>query len=207
MDIQFPEEEEQDKKLSQLNSIIEGKEFLEKNLKLAKHNSSNLFQKRNKMNLKEEDNKEKPKQEEDKKETNNNPPISLLSDIIKDKTDNKPLLSDMISGNKEEDKKEDKKEETKEPPKKKEMKKFLTDSVLKTKSSAGSLEDRRMRMSKRLNKAKEQAKKKEEGSKYKKSENIAKRASVIESKISAGSIGSAQKNFEKIKEENEEKDD
>ena len=70
----------------------------------AKHNSSNLFQKRKKMNLKEEDNKEKPKQEEDKKETNNNPPISLLSDIIKDKTDNKPLLSDIISGNKEEDK-------------------------------------------------------------------------------------------------------
>ena len=52
-------------------------------------------------------------------------------------------------------------------------------------------------MSKRLVKAREQVKKKEEGSKFKKSENIMKRASKIESKMSAGSIGSFQKTFKK----------
>ena len=77
------------------------------------------------------------------------------------------------------------------------MKKFLTDSVLKTKTGTGALEDRRIRMSKRLVKAREQVKKKEEGSKFKKSENIMKRASKIESKMSAGSIGSFQKTFKK----------
>ena len=60
-------------------------------------------------------------------------------------------------------------------------------------------------MSKRLLKSREQQKKREEESKFKKSDEITKRASLLESKLSSGSIGSA-KPIEKIEEVNEEKD-
>jgi hypothetical protein len=85
------------------------------------------------------------------------------------------------------------------------MKKYLTDTVLTTKGQKEGKDDRKNRMSKRLMKAKEQAKKKEDESKFKKSDSITMRASLLESKLSSGSIGSA-KPIEKIQEVNEEKD-
>ena len=82
------------------------------------------------------------------------------------------------------------------------MKKFKTDSVLSTKESKDS--DRANRMSKRLSLAREKQKKKdEEKNKYNKSDNIMKRASLLESKLSTSSVGE-NKTIEKIQEEKEE---
>ena len=64
------------------------------------------------------------------------------------------------------------------------MQKFFTDSILTTKKEDEGKEDRKMRMSKRLMKAKELAKKKEEENKFKKSENIMKRASLMGGNLS-----------------------
>ena len=83
------------------------------------------------------------------------------------------------------------------------MKKFLTDSTLATKGAKDGKEDRLNRMSKRLMKAKEQAKKKEEENKFRKSEKIAKKASLLENKLSSGSVGN-NKSIEKIQEEKDE---
>ena len=158
---------------------------------MTKHNTSNLFEKRNKLNEKEDE------KEEGKNDIN--PPVGtgLLSDIIQDKSNNQQsLLSDIISGNKVEDKKDE--------PKKKEMKKFKTDSVLETKDNNNGKMDRANRMSKRLSLAREkQNKKDEEKNKYNKSENIMKRASLFESKLSTSSVGE-NKTVEKIQEENDE---
>ena len=82
------------------------------------------------------------------------------------------------------------------------MKKFLTDSVLKTNKAKMSLEDRKDRMSKRLNMAKKQAKMKEEENKFRKSESITLRASILENKMNIGVDKS--KPIEKIQEENED---
>ena len=157
---------------------------------MTKHNSSNLFEKSNKLNEKEDE------KEEGKNDIN--PPVTtgLLADIIQDKSNNQSLLSDIISGNKEENKKEE--------PKIKGMKKFKTDSVLSTKDSKNGSLDRANRMSKRLSLAREKQKKKdEEKNKYNKSENILKRASLLESKLSTNSVGE-NKTIEKIQEEKEE---
>ena len=83
------------------------------------------------------------------------------------------------------------------------MKRFLTDSVLKT-TGKPSLEEKKDRMSKRLNMAKKQAKKKEEDNKFRKSEKIAQRASFLENKISIGGDNSNTTPIEKIQEENED---
>ena len=169
------EKKEENDKLPSLNNVLEGNENVEKTLKMAKHNSSNLFEKRNKLNEKEDE------KEEDKNEMKI-PNTGLLSDMIQDKSNNQNLLSDIISGNKEEDKKEE--------PKNKEMKKFKTDSVLSTKGSKEGMKDRQNRMSKRLSQAREKAKKKDdEKNKYNKSENIMKRASLLENKLSTSSVG------------------
>ena len=85
------------------------------------------------------------------------------------------------------------------------MKKFLTDSYLKTSDKGkASLADRKDRMSKRLNMAKKQAKKKEEENKFRKSESITMRASYLENKINVGLDINKSKTVEKIQEENED---
>jgi len=62
--------------------MLKGKEKVEKTLKMTKHNTSNLFEKRNKLNEKEDE------KEEGKNQIN--PPIGtgLLSDMIQDKSSN-----------------------------------------------------------------------------------------------------------------------
>ena len=84
------------------------------------------------------------------------------------------------------------------------MKKFKTDSVLSTKENKEGMMDRQNRMSKRLSLAREKQKKKDDDkNKYNKSENIMKRASLLESKLSTSSVGE-NKTIEKIQEEKEE---
>ena len=89
------------------------------------------------------------------------------------------------------------------------MRYTLTDSYLKPSNKGkGSLEDRKDRMSKRLNMAKKQAKKKEEENKFRKSESITLRASYLENKLNIGvSSDSNKKPIEQIQEENEDNKD
>ena len=188
-----------------MDDVLKGNENLKKAKKLIKHNSSNIFEKRDNLE-KKEDEKDEDKKDENKNEINNinNPSINLLSDLIQDKSNNQPLLSDMISGNNNDNKEEDKKVMPNPLSKKKEMKRFKTDSILATKGEKEGMADRQNRMSKRLMRAKEQQKKKkEEESKFRKSENILKRASLLEAKLTPASMGEA-KPIEKIPEEKEE---
>ena len=86
--------------------MLKGNEEIEKTLKLTKQNSSNLFEKRSKLNEKEDE------KEEGKNDINTPVTTVLLADMIQDKSNDQSLLLDIISGNKEEYKK-------KEPKKKK----------------------------------------------------------------------------------------
>ena len=215
--------ETEDKKDEQKKEIIEEKKETNENNAFNKLSSLDSILKGNEQlnildNIKESE--EKPNTITEK-ENNNMPFQSLYSDKIEDNPDdtnntNKPLLSlsDMLKPPEEpkkEEKVEDKKEEKVEDKKeeKKEMKKFLTDSYLKpSNKSKGSLEDRKDRMSKRLNMAKKQAKKKEEENKFRKSESITMRASYLENKLNIGvSSDSSKKPIEKIQEENEDNKD
>ena len=120
--------------------------------------------------------------EDDKKDENNN------------KTEDNQLYE-----NKEEDKKEEPNNNA-EKPFKKELKRFKTENLLDTKGGS----DKLNRMSKRLMRAKEQAKKREEeNAKLRKSDNIIKRASLLEGKLTIGTNGPI-KPVEKIQEENNE---
>ena len=166
--------------MPKLDSILKGTENLEKIPKKAP--KAVHF-------IKEEDKNQEPKIEEKIIENKNNQPNSLLSDLIEDKSNKQPLLSDVLDGNKTGDNIEDKKEEK---SKKKEMQKYKTDSVLTTKKENEGKADRSSRMSKRLMRAKEQAKKKEEENKYKKSESIKLRASLLENKLSSSSLGKSE---------------
>ena len=101
--------------------------------------------------------------------------------------------------NKEEDKKEEANNNT-EKPFKKEFKRFKTENLLETKGGT----DKLNRLSKRLLRAKEQAKKREEeNAKLRKSDNITKRASLLEGKLAIGTNGPIQP-IEKIQEETNE---
>ena len=71
------------------------------------------------------------------------------------------------------------------------------------KTNKESLDNKKDRMSKRLNRAKQQAKKKEEENKFRKSESIQMRASLLENKINVG-VEKGSKPIEKIQEENED---
>ena len=48
------EKEEENDALPSLDNVLKGNEKVEKTLKMIKHNSSNLFEKRNKLNEKED---------------------------------------------------------------------------------------------------------------------------------------------------------
>ena len=172
-------------KLSSLDSILKGNE----DLKISQ-NPKPI----------EKDEKQAEKTEKEEKATNSTTYKNYYSGNIEDNV-NKPLLSDILNPS-EKLKKEDQKEENTE---KKEMKKFLTDSYLKTSDKGKtSLADKKDRMSKRLNMAKRQAKKKEEENKFRKSESITMRASYLENKINAGLDINKSKTVEKIQEENED---
>ena len=141
-------------------------------MKLTKHNSSNLFEKKNKLG----------EIEDDKKDENN-----------------KKIEDNQLYENKEEDKKEEANNNT-EKPFKKEFKRFKTENLLETKGGT----DKLNRLSKRLLRAKEQAKKREEeNAKLRKSDNITKRASLLEGKLAIGTNGPIQP-IEKIQEETNE---
>ena len=172
-------------KLSSLDSILKGNEDLK------------IFENQKSV---EKEEKQAENKEKEKNTTNSVTYKNLYSDNIED-SKNKPLLSDILNPS-EEKKKDEKKEEG---AKKKEMKKFLTDSYLKASDKGkSSLEDRKDRMSKRLNMAKKHAKIKEEENKFRKSESIAMRASYLENKLNIGVDVNKPNTFEKIKEENED---
>ena len=136
---------------------------------------------------------------EEKKETQDNIfYASLYTDKVEDDTNIQPVLSDILNPVND-DKKEDKKEEKEA----KGLKKFKTDSVLSTKGTGSSLKDR---MSKRLQMAKNNAKKKEEENKFRKSQKITMRASLLENKLNFNNTND-NKQVDKIHEVNEDEKD
>ena len=124
--------------------------------------------------------------------------LSEIEDDKKDENNNKNEDKQLYE-NKEDDKKEEK-DDKPEKPFKKELKRFKTENLLETKGGS----DRLNRLSKRLMRSKEQAKKREEeNAKLRKSDNITKRASLLEGKLNIGTNGPIQP-IEKIQEETNE---
>ena len=82
----------------------------------------------------------------------------------------------------------------------------MTETSLQGKGGNEGKEDRKNKMNRRLMKAKEQAKKRVGENKFKKSENITKRASVLETQYSSGPLG-VKEALEKLKKITEKKGD
>jgi hypothetical protein len=185
------------KKLEVIESILEGEQNAAK--KLSKRSSVGILG----LQALKFDNKEGTITPSNKKE-NNQQGNDLLSSLYEIKEDRNEDITDskIILDNKKEEKKEEAKGEIKEENKEdkkddskpnlmvtkkaKEMRRVKTDGYLPSFGGGDSkaAEERRNRMAKRLNKAKQVAKQNEEKNKYRKSIDIANKANFLQTKIS-----------------------
>ena len=177
-----------EKKLEVMESIVGiGEEKKKQKPVLTKRLSSGLLGLSNK--LKENKEVKLPSSDQKKEETEDDKFLSSLYEIKEEyqEENNDTKIEHKKEGDKKEgDKKEeDKKLETKPGLLGKGMRRLKTDGVLPTFSSnTQAAEERRNRLAKRLNKAKQVAKVNEEKNKFRKSIEIAKKANFLENKLS-----------------------